>query len=62
MKCKFEGKWRDMKFSGTVEQLLAKLKLNSEIIVVKINDDIATEKDEIKNSDSVEVLKVVSGG
>lgn len=62
MKCKFEGKWKSFNFNGTVVQLLAKLKLNSEIVVVKINDGIATEKDDVKNSDSVEILKVVSGG
>ena len=53
---------KDMKFSGTVSKLLAKLKLNPESVVVVKNNEIVTEDEPLSDSDSVELLSVVSGG
>lgn len=51
-----------LKFSGTVEALLRKLKLNPESVLVVKDKTVVTEKDRISDKDSVEILSVVSGG
>ena len=53
---------KDLRFSGTVSKLLAKLKLNPESVVVVKNNEIVTEDEKLSDSDSVELLSVVSGG
>jgi sulfur carrier protein len=53
---------KKMRFSGTVSKLLVKLKLNPESVVVVKNNEIVTEDEKLSDSDSVELLSVVSGG
>jgi len=53
---------KNMKFSGTVKQLLTKLKINPETVIVTASGTIVTEDDKLKDSDKVEILQVVSGG
>ena len=53
---------KDIKFSGTVEKLLVRLKINPETVIVTANGTLVTDKEMLKDSDDVEVLQVVSGG
>ena len=53
---------KEMKFSGTVELLLSKLKINPETVIVTQNGILVTEEDILADSDNVEILQVVSGG
>ncbi|MBI4167583.1 MAG: sulfur carrier protein ThiS [Candidatus Aenigmarchaeota archaeon] len=48
--------------SSTVSGLLKELKINPEIVLVSVNNEIVPDASEIKENDSVEILKVVSGG
>ncbi len=50
-------------FSGkTVKELLLKLKLNPETVLVVRNKEVLTEDELLKNKDEIEILSVVSGG
>jgi len=51
-----------LKHSGTVQSLLAKLKINKETVIVTRNGALVMEKDNLSDSDEVEILQVVSGG
>lgn len=53
---------RKMRFSGTALQLLLRLNINPEAVIVVRNKTVITEKDSISDKDSVEILSVVSGG
>ncbi len=53
---------RELKFSGTVSRLLQKLKINPETVIVARNSELVTEKERLADSDTVQVLSVISGG
>ncbi|MBU0591150.1 MoaD/ThiS family protein [Candidatus Micrarchaeota archaeon] len=53
---------KKMKFRGTLGDLLYKLKVRREEVVIKLNGKIAPETREIKANDKVEIIKVVFGG
>ncbi len=53
---------RKLKFSGTVSQLLQKLKLNPATVLVVRNSTLVTESDKLKDADEVKILSVISGG
>lgn len=57
-----ERKTLKIRFEGTVKGLLAKLNLDKETVVVVRNGSIVTEKDKVKDSDSIKILSVISGG
>lgn len=57
-----ERKKVKMSFEGPVSGLLEKLKINPETVLIARNGSIITEKDELKDEDSVSILSVVSGG
>jgi thiamine biosynthesis protein ThiS len=57
-----ENKTKEIKFSGNVKQLLDKLKILSEEVIVSRNDEIVTLDDNLKEKDNVKVLSVISGG
>ena len=48
--------------SKTVAGILRELKINPEIVLVSVNNEIVPEGSEVKENDYVEILKVVSGG
>ncbi len=48
--------------ASTVSGLLKELKINPEIVLVSVNNEIVPEESGIKENDLVEILKVVSGG
>ncbi len=62
MKYTINGKSDNMKFEGTVQELLTKLNINEQIVIVKINGKIVTELDKISDKDEVEIQKVILGG
>ena len=53
---------KNISFSGTVEALLAKLKVNAETVLVVRNNEVLTEDEPIKDDDQIEILSVISGG
>lgn len=46
----------------SVADLLKKIKINPEEVLVVCNDEILTEDDLVKNSDHLKLLSVISGG
>lgn len=64
MKIAYEGKesTHKLQFNGTVAQLLNKLKVPINTILVAKNGILLTEDDELENSDEVLFLSVISGG
>jgi sulfur carrier protein ThiS len=66
MKCIINGTKNDtekrIKFSGTAKELLEKLGLNEQIVIIKRNGEIITELDKISDKDTVEIQKVILGG
>ncbi|MEM3030973.1 MAG: MoaD/ThiS family protein [Candidatus Micrarchaeia archaeon] len=62
MRVKFDGKWRSIRFKGSVGELLEKLGLNNQVFIVKANGRIVPETKELGNDAVVELLKVILGG
>ena len=50
------------KFSGKASELLKKLKINSETVLIVKNDELISEDEVLKDSDSIKILSVISGG
>lgn len=57
-----EQKEQTLTFNGTVKQLLDHIKINSEEVLVVKDSELLTEDDVLKDSDSVRILSVISGG
>ena len=57
-----EGKRMKLSFEGSARELLERLKINPETVLIAKNGMIITEKDEVADTDSVSILSVVSGG
>jgi len=57
-----DDKRKKMNFKGTASQLLKKLELRREEVVIKINGKLAPETTEVNGKDRVEIIKVVFGG
>ncbi len=53
---------RKLAFNGTVSQLLVKLNINASAVLVAKNNVLVTESDKLKDSDSIKILSVISGG
>ncbi len=53
---------KKLKFSGTVLQLLQKLKLNPTAVLVARNNSLVTESDKLSDKDEIKILSVISGG
>jgi sulfur carrier protein ThiS len=49
-------------FTGTVKNLLTKIKINAEEVLVVKGDEVLTEDDKLINTDSIKLLSVISGG
>ncbi len=56
------NKPQKISFSGTAEELLKKLNIRREEVVVKINGELAPETTPVSDNDDVEIIKVVFGG
>lgn len=57
-----ENKTIKIKFNGKLIDLLKKLKINPEEVLVVKKDDLITEQDILKNNDKIKIMSVVSGG
>jgi len=51
-----------IKFNGSGFQLLKKLKINPEEVIIVKNDTLITLGDKLADRDAVKILSVVSGG
>ena len=52
----------ELEFTGTVASLLQKLDIASNTVIVVRKGEVLLGEDVLKNSDSVKVLSVISGG
>ncbi len=52
----------EIEFNGKVKDLLIKLDINSEEVIIAKNKEIITLEDDVSNEDEIEILSVVSGG
>jgi len=62
VKLEREKKTKSIKYSGSVHSLLKKLKINPETVLIVRNDELLTKEDKLKDSDTIEILTVFSGG
>lgn len=47
---------------STVDELLEKLGINRETVLVRRNKEICTEEEKLKPNDFIEILRAVTGG
>ena len=57
-----EQKEKKIKFEGSVKELLIKLKINSETVIVTKNDELISINEKISDKDKIKILSVISGG
>jgi sulfur carrier protein ThiS len=50
------------KYTGTVKNLLERINVNPQNVMVTVNGKMSTEDAKIADTDNVEILQVVSGG
>jgi len=62
MECIIGNRKIELEFEGTAAELLSKLGIGRESVIVKANGRIIPETERIGNSDSVEIMKVIYGG
>lgn len=62
MEIELNNEKQSLEFSGTAMELLKKLNVRREEVVIKINGRLAPETSELKDRDRVEIIKVVFGG
>ncbi|MBN1170392.1 sulfur carrier protein ThiS [Candidatus Micrarchaeota archaeon] len=58
----FDNERQQMEFDGTLAELLKKMKVSREEVVVKVNGKLVPETREVKADDKIEIIKVVFGG
>jgi len=52
----------DKEFEGTVKELLEELGINIETVIIARNNELVTEDEQLKDSDDIRIMSVVSGG
>jgi sulfur carrier protein ThiS len=52
----------NLQFNGTVKKLLVLLKQNPVSVLVSVNNELVADDFKLKNTDSVKILSVISGG
>ncbi|MEM4259718.1 MAG: MoaD/ThiS family protein [Candidatus Woesearchaeota archaeon] len=57
-----DNKTIEIKFSGKLLDLLKKLKINPETVIVVCGNTLITLDHKLDNSDEIRILSVVSGG
>ncbi|HEX2965239.1 MAG TPA: MoaD/ThiS family protein [Syntrophorhabdaceae bacterium] len=62
MKVEWEGKIYEFEKPMVVYRLLEKLSLSKEAHLVVANNKLVTEDHKLENTDSIKVLRVISGG
>lgn len=53
---------KKLEFSGTAKELLVKLELNPEAVLVARNGALVTLDEKLSDSDEIKILSVISGG
>jgi thiamine biosynthesis protein ThiS len=53
---------KEITFSGKGSELLKKLKINPQTVLLAKNGEIVTEDETLTDKDTVKILSVVSGG
>ena len=53
---------KELNFTGTVKELLQKLNINPEVVLVAKNSELVTEDDKLSKTDTIKILSVISGG
>lgn len=53
---------QEFDFQGTGKELLEKLNINPETIVLTRNDELIVEDELLENTDKIKIISVVSGG
>lgn len=48
--------------SSTINELLEKLGINREAVLVRRNKEICTEEEKLKPNDFIEIIRAVTGG
>ena len=51
-----------VKFKGKISELLSKLEINPEVVILKRNGTLVTELDTISDKDELEIVRVIYGG
>lgn len=64
IKVEFNGKSYELKLknNSSAEEILRKMKVNSETVLISKNKEIISEKEKLKNKDKIKILKIISGG
>jgi thiamine biosynthesis protein ThiS len=62
MEVLFDNQKQKVKFQGTVTDLLRKLRVMREEVIVKVNGKLVPETRPLDTNDKVEIIKVVFGG
>ena len=53
---------KTLRFSGTAQELLGRLEINPQTVLVLKNDVLITEDETLTDSDEIKIITVVSGG
>lgn len=53
---------KQLEFEGSVAELLKKLNINPETVVVIKNNTMVTDEEMLENKDEVHILSIISGG
>jgi len=53
---------KKVNFKGTVLELLDKLKINPETVIVTKNNELVNQEEKLNDKDDIKILSVVSGG
>ncbi len=57
-----ENKHLNLNFKGSVKELLEKVNINIETVVVLKNNEIVNEEGLLEEKDDIKILSVISGG
>ncbi|PLW80876.1 thiamine biosynthesis protein ThiS [Candidatus Woesearchaeota archaeon] len=57
-----ENKKKNINFRGNVRELLEKLDINPETVIIISNDQVLTEDEKLEGDEKIKILSVVSGG
>jgi sulfur carrier protein ThiS len=57
-----ENSTKKLKFEGKVSDLLNKLEINSETVLVAKDNTLVTTEDSLDNNNKIRILSVISGG
>ena len=53
---------KEMRFNGSAKELLKKLNINSETVILSVNGTVVGDDHQITDTDQVTIFSVISGG